>query len=80
MREMQADSEAIAEAVKAGVGHRREVAFAVQRVDGQIQAISFGTVILSIDISRSDCHEIFAAFTKAWCDAGQEKADDRIND
>lgn len=70
MREMAADSEAISKAVKAGVEHRGADMFTVMIVAGEMQAVRHGKVVFAADIMRSDGHEIFSAFLKAWCNAG----------
>ena len=62
--------DAIAAAVRAGVEHCREPHFTIMIVDAEMQAVSMGKVLFKTNILRADGHDIFAAFLKAWTDAG----------
>ena len=62
--------EGIAAAVKAGCDHCGKPHITIMIVDAQMQAVAEGKVLFETPILRLDGHDIFAAFLKAWVEAG----------
>ena len=60
----------LAKAREAGIEHFDKHPVTIMIVEGNIQAVAFGKVLFETPVLRTHGHDIFAAFLKAWAEAG----------
>lgn len=54
----------------AGIKHHQAEHITLMVAGGNLQAVAFGKVLFEVNILKTHGHDIFAAFLKAWVEAG----------